>query len=190
EVKKYSEENFPAKFLILDEESKGSDRIIIHTILGGVLNNKTLLKRMTESQQSPPTQIEPEGQKQPPSIFTESAMDQLNQMLTMRDQMMNRLLSQGDKLAETRQEISEKAFQAQLESMQSMTNQKIETILELSKQRTELEVEKVKVTYQQGQQFWQELVMEGISVFKENPKIIIDAVDFIRELKAKPVGAE
>lgn len=186
EVKKYSEENFPAKFAIIEEESKGSDKIIIHTILGGILYNKTPLKKMAETQPTIQTVTPPPETKQD-SAFTSQAFDQLNQMLNMRDEMMNRLLLQGDKLSQARQEISEKGFQIQLEAMKSLSDQKIDTILELSKQRTELEVEKAKISYQQGSQFWQELIMEGITVFKENPKLIVDAVDFIRELKAKPV---
>ena len=188
EVKKYTEENFPAKFQILEEESKGSDKIIIHTILGGVLYNKTVLKKMVETQPAP-TQPQHTQESAPKneSIFTASAMDQLNQMLNMRDEMMNRLLLQGDKLAQTRQEISEKGFQMQLETIKTLSDQKMEILLDLAKQKTELEVEKIKVGFQQGSQFWQELLKEGISVFKENPNIIVDTVDFIRELKAKRV---
>lgn len=185
DVKKYSDENFPAKFSIIEEESKGSEKIIVHTVLGGVLYNKTILKKMVETQ--PTIQPPPQETKQD-SAFNSQAFDQLNQMLNMRDEMMNRLLMQGDRLAQQRAEITEKGFQIQLEAMKSLSDQKIDTILELAKQRTELEVEKAKVSYQQGSQFWQELLKEGITVFKENPKIIIDAVDFIRELKAKPVG--
>jgi hypothetical protein len=185
DVKKYSDENFPAKFSIIEEESKGSEKIIVHTVLGGVLYNKTILKKMVETQ--PTIQAPPQDTKQD-SAFNSQAFDQLNQMLNMRDEMMNRLLMQGDRLAQQRAEITEKGFQIQLEAMKSLSDQKIDTILELAKQRTELEVEKAKVSYQQGSQFWQELLKEGITVFKENPKIIIDAVDFIRELKAKPVG--
>lgn len=187
-IKKYSEENFPAKFSILNDESQESNKIIIHTVLNGILYNKTLLKKVEENQARPANQgtttTEPPKEN---SVLNSSAMDQLNQMLSMRDEMMNRLLLQGDKLNQARQEMTEKSFLMQMEALKTLQDQKVDTILELSKQKTELEVEKAKITYQQGTQFWQELVKEGISVFKENPKIILDAVDFIKLLKAKPV---
>ena len=186
EVKKYTDENFPAKFSIIEEESKESDKIIIHTILGGTLYNKNVLRKMVETQ-APTQQVTAQAEPKQESVFTSQTLEQFNEMLKMRDDMMNRLLMQGDKLSQARQENSEKGFQIQLEALKNLSDQKIDTILELSKQRTEIEVEKVKITYQQGSQFWQELLKEGIAVFKENPSIIIDAVDFVRELKAKRV---
>ncbi|MCG6152597.1 hypothetical protein [Leptospira bandrabouensis] len=136
------------------------------------------------------TQVTPtqtEQAKATDSIFSTSAMDQLNQMLNMRDEMLNRLLLQGEKLTEARQELTNNSFRMQIETMKDLQDKKVETLIELANQRTELEVEKAKITYQQGTGFWQELIKEGIGVFKENPNIILDTVDFIKQLRAKPV---
>ncbi|TGM28250.1 hypothetical protein [Leptospira levettii] len=183
-VKKYTEENFPAKYSIIEEESNGSEKITIHTILGGILYNKTLLKNMIENQ---PQTIQ-ETPKQDP-VLTSPAFDQLNQMLNMRDAMMNRLLQQGDELTQARMKISEEGFRSQIEAYKSLAEQEKRILLELSEQKAKLEIEKVQIQSQQGYQFWQELLKEGITVFKENPNIILDTVDFIKQLKAKPVGA-
>lgn len=186
ETKKYTDENFPAKLMILDEESKQSDKIVIHTILGGVLYNKTLLKKMAE--QSAPMQKEP-TQEKGDSVFSSPAMDQLNQMLNMRDAMMNRLLLQGDELSQVRMKLVEEGFKNQLDAFKNMADQEKRILLELSEQKAKLEVEKIQVQSQQGYQFWQELLKEGIGVLKENPNLILDTVDFIKQIKAKPVVA-
>jgi hypothetical protein len=187
-VKNYTDDNFPAKFSILDEESNGSEKIIIHTILGGILYNKTLLKNITQTAPPPQPNQSQETKKEDP-VMSSPAFEQLNQMLDMRDKMLNRLLEQGDQLSQARMKLIEEGFKGQLEGFKNMATQEKQILLELAEQRMKVEVERVQVQNQQGYVFWQEILKEGINVFKENPSILLDAVDFVKTLKAKSVEA-
>ncbi len=182
ESKKYSLETFPVKFSILENEDVHSDKIVVHTLINGSLYNKTTLKWMVEKE------IAQNKSEQPRENFSSPMLDQLDKMLSMRDEMMNRILKQSDEMQAQRLELNSKMFTSQVESVKRMADEEKRILLELSKQQAELEVKKVQLEYQNGSQFWQNLLTSGIELVKENPSMLVDAIDLIKTIRSKQVS--